>query len=511
MAALIQHVASNALHSADRPGLAKCHPKTRVAILERITGWIESLEAHTVDRLIMWLHGPAGTGKTAIAQTLAELFHERGILLAAFFFSRFDDTRNRSRSLISTIAYQAALSLPLPVRTNILSAIAHDPLLFKKSLSNQMTTLLLDPLASLPEDYFIGPKCNRVIIIDGLDECEDRTEQVAILEAIAGVVRKHCIPLSFIIASRPEPELKRAFNTGGLEDLSISLPLNDDLQSSTDIELFLRDRFESIKRNHQFKQYIPLTWPGDNVINRLVYNSSGHFIYAATVIKFVEFGKKQPHLQLDIVLGIRSRESASPFEELDALYTHILKSVENPKLVLQILALFLLRQQWLPPLRARLSDPTSSFNLVRLSNFEDLLCLPSGEADVALCDLGSLLEIRDSIHGSRDLRFFHASFQDFLLDKSRSGIFHIDDLTRHGEIAHYYFQQFQRTFEGNDLLRFSVHLKLASQTPTLLADVLNVSFPAFSRHCRQRNMPKQKYEDYSHAFLNVIKDFVSLY
>ncbi|KDR69331.1 hypothetical protein GALMADRAFT_145706 [Galerina marginata CBS 339.88] len=239
---LLQETAPNALHnSGERRDAATCLPNTRVAIREKIMEWIEGLDTQTMNRLIAWLHGPAGAGKSALAQTIAELFYSAGILLAAFFFSRFDPTRNHSRSLISTIAYQVALSFPT-VRANIISAINHDPHLFSKSLSTQMASLLVEPLRPLVSSgYFNNPKCRRVVIIDGLDECESRTEQLEILVVISDALRRHSIPLVFIIASRPEHELKRAFYTGSLKDLSILLPLDNDLQSNADIEFFLRD------------------------------------------------------------------------------------------------------------------------------------------------------------------------------------------------------------------------------------------------------------------------------
>ena len=35
--------------------------------------------------LFLWLYGPAGAGKSAIAQTIAELLEEAGLLAGAFF------------------------------------------------------------------------------------------------------------------------------------------------------------------------------------------------------------------------------------------------------------------------------------------------------------------------------------------------------------------------------------------------------------------------------------------
>ena len=77
-------IATNAFHNSyERFDPPKCHPNTRIAVLEKIMKWIkweEDLEA-----FIMWVYGPAGAGKSAIAQTIAEMCEEEMIILASFF------------------------------------------------------------------------------------------------------------------------------------------------------------------------------------------------------------------------------------------------------------------------------------------------------------------------------------------------------------------------------------------------------------------------------------------
>jgi len=47
-------------------------------------GWIKREE--DLDAFIMWMYGPAGAGKSTIAQTIAEMCDEEMLLLASFFF-----------------------------------------------------------------------------------------------------------------------------------------------------------------------------------------------------------------------------------------------------------------------------------------------------------------------------------------------------------------------------------------------------------------------------------------
>ncbi|KAJ7899378.1 hypothetical protein B0H13DRAFT_1466205, partial [Mycena leptocephala] len=61
---------------------------------------------------IVWLHGPAGAGKSAIAQSLCQKLEEEGRLGASFFFKRGHQSRGHAKRFIATIAYQLALHLP---------------------------------------------------------------------------------------------------------------------------------------------------------------------------------------------------------------------------------------------------------------------------------------------------------------------------------------------------------------------------------------------------------------
>ena len=87
-----------------------------------------------LNSFIMWVYGPAGAGKSAIAQTIAEMCEEEMILLASFFFSRNDPSRSKVKLPIATIAHQITLNLP-DTREAILEAVEHDPLIFSKSLT----------------------------------------------------------------------------------------------------------------------------------------------------------------------------------------------------------------------------------------------------------------------------------------------------------------------------------------------------------------------------------------
>lgn len=74
-----------------------------------------------------------------------------------------------------------------------------------------------------------------------------------------------------------------------------------------------------------------------------------------------------------------------------------------------------------------------------IENMEKLLQICQGDTEIILCDLGSVLQVvEDPTTRNRTLHFFHASLEDFLLDRSRSGEFWVDASKRHEEFAHLY-------------------------------------------------------------------------
>src|SRR5271168_2957392 len=83
---LYANVARGAFHdSGERLDPPKCHPSTRVAVIQEI---LDCLDDPKSPELTMWLHGAACAGKSAISQTIAQVLCEQGRLSGSFFFAR---------------------------------------------------------------------------------------------------------------------------------------------------------------------------------------------------------------------------------------------------------------------------------------------------------------------------------------------------------------------------------------------------------------------------------------
>ncbi|KAF8967318.1 hypothetical protein BDZ97DRAFT_1642086, partial [Flammula alnicola] len=193
-------------------------PKTRSDILRQIQDWIE---APRPSSNVLWLYGSAGVGKTASAQTIAELCRTTDRLAASFFFRR-QNGYDQSRHLVTTIAYQLAMNIP-----GLLAQINHimsvDPTLPNKAIDVQFQSLVVGPF----QHSTSIPLRSSIIVVDALDECNGEETQSTILALIANAVEVYKLPLRFLITSRPELHIREAFDREPLFDVTRRIFLGD--------------------------------------------------------------------------------------------------------------------------------------------------------------------------------------------------------------------------------------------------------------------------------------------
>lgn len=266
-------------------------------------------------------------------------------------------------------------------------------------LAIQMEKLILQPLAILaqrqaggsrPRNH--GSSTHRVILIDAVDECindEDQIEVLNLIRKLSQDLRRFVPYFRLVVSSKPHrtierqfklhPDLdsvtyrlvlpfaegsagKKATGTGGgtgrgraraamvrgKESVWKSEKKGDEEvfsgDAETDIKLYLECKFNEICR-----QWYGLPrnvgWPvssdmasddKDHAINRLVYNASGKFSYALTVIRFITRGdwgvfdnlaeSSDPRRLLELVLQAKFTKSyQEPYAALDALYGVIIQ------------------------------------------------------------------------------------------------------------------------------------------------------------------------------------------
>jgi len=420
----------------------------------------------------MWIYGPAGSGKSAIAQTIAEICQREGIIIASFFFSRNISERNNERSLVSTLIYQIYLAIP-EIRDLLISAVDHDPTIFSRSLDAQIQTLMVEPLSIAPPQLV-----PILILIDGLDECVNSKAQKCILQTLAAAATQLSDSIRFLVASRPEQVIRTSFNASSLSRVTMGVPLDETYKPDADIRTFLNSRFSEIRRDHPSGAFLPGIWPPEGAVDTLVTKSSGQFIYASTVMKFIESHHHRPNDRLKVILGVSKSGSDAPFAELDAIYRHVLSSISpyNREKVIEVLTFLILTT----------SAPKSVFINAQAVMYdylprtvERILRYEQGDLYIYFLDMQSIVRVPEpSAQHIENLHFYHASFSDFLLDRSRSGEYFIEigkahaHLTicwrRYWEDRTGYLDRPQSVFIMKNLLHHCIQSTL---TPTLLEEL----------------------------------------
>ncbi|KAF9011400.1 hypothetical protein BDQ17DRAFT_1322289 [Cyathus striatus] len=436
---LLQYVARGATHdSRDQYEAPKCHPDTRKQLLSDVNEWIREPDKETG---IVYLHGAAGAGKSCIARSVCEEAAQAGLLGASFFFWRGSPDRNNANKLFTTIASQLAMLNEEFAKYIAAEIQQNSRLLYDAPLEHQFIKLILEPylhLVASGERILEG-----VIVIDGLDECIDRSTQISVLHLLARAVQHEGFQLGFFITSRPELHLREVWDTEEVVSAMQLISLSNIRGTSQDIRVVLQSGFSRILNDRRFKlalKSVPRPWPSSSSIEKLVERSSGQFIYAATVMKFISSPNHNPNARLEIVLGIRNGDN--PLADLDLLYHEILAQVEEPKRIVKVLRYILAIMEIAPHPVNQISEPIAlamNFNQNRLLIVvEQLLSLPQGEAFLALNDLHSLIDLNvgsESHNNYLKIQFYHKSFHDFLITKERSNCFHVDLQAAHADVA----------------------------------------------------------------------------
>lgn len=399
---LYRKVVQEALHdSTERFPEPACHPGTRNAILEKLGTWAVDPSPVTT---LLWLHGAAGIGKSAIAQMFAGDCQTGGRHGASFFFKSGDLKRGTWHGLFATLAYQLAHSIPdllLPVRL----AVENDKLLLGRNMSVQFRKLLIEPFSR------ISPLHARpVVVVDGLDECEDRQIHQQILRLFLGAIQANQLPIHLLICSRSEPHIREILSAEGTSAMCEQVQLSGDPAAFDDIRTYLRDEFARIKLEINTRGVdLGAVWPTPETLDHLVIKSSGIFIYATTVIRFLGDDYSHPVDRLEAVLALDPASTAP----LDDLYTEIL-SVVTPKEQHLLILHTILNNEYSPMCGGGV-DP---------EDVDLILALRPGTSRLMLRGLHSLFKvprIRTQHSLGSGIWPLHQSLVDYLGDFRRSG------------------------------------------------------------------------------------------
>jgi hypothetical protein len=364
-----------------------CLGDTRADVLTKIVDW--AYEPASTQR-ILWLHGPAGSGKSTISTTVVERFRQSKQLGAFLFFDRDNTERGNPALVPRNLAHQICLSYP-EIGAFIISAIENNAHTLASQISSQFQELIINPLSS------ISTYSQIVLVLDGLDECGTRADRKALLDTLAEESVFLPPTCRLIITSRPDIDMRLAF-----EFQAHVKPLELDLTSAAtqrDILTYIRHQMKSINKKNRY--WGPLGWPGLQKVKALARRACGLFVWASIVCNFID--AHDPGKRLDIIL--KGNQAPTADAALDSLYQTALKVlgmwddadfVEDFRSIISIMLV--------------LRNP---LNTIAIDN---LLNHPDGRPSAHTVE-----KLRCVICSNPTVRFIHPSVADFLMDKSRGG------------------------------------------------------------------------------------------
>jgi hypothetical protein len=366
-----------------------CLENTRVDILTLVIRWASD---PTSTQRVLWLHGPAGSGKSTISTTLADRFRHSQQLGAFLFFDRDVTERSNPAKVAPTLAYQLSSFYP-DIGDLITAAIDNTPQTLILSTHSQFQDLLVDPLSGIESS---PAKSQIVLIIDALDECGTVHDRSALVNALAEQSAHFPSTFRFVITSRPDRDIRLAF-----ESQPHVLTLELDLLSTAakeDILAYFRHHMNIIRKKNK---YLNGDWPGKKKINALARRASGLFVWASIACNFID--AHDPRKRLSIIL---KEDTASTAEvALDALYRTSLAFAgawDDKDFVADFRAI--------TGMILFLRNPLTS------TAIDNLLANPDGlPSSKTIEQLNCLLSSKPAV------RLIHPSLKDFLTNQSRCG------------------------------------------------------------------------------------------
>jgi len=428
---------------------AVCTPGTRVRILRDITKWANDTSLKS--QSIYWLLGQAGSGKSTIAYTIARRFEfasdadDTIVLGGNFFCSRqFEETRFETR-IIRTIVYHLALRWKV-----FADALRHCGKFntVHHNVRAQLESLLIEPWeqARLAEP---SKPPHFLVVIDALDEIDGQGGSV-FLRDLLDVINKHRLRgLKFFATSRPDPDLVtylRSFEDKQFYRLE-QVPIRE---AQADITTYLNSNLPH--------------FAGRPEVEKLVVQAAGLFIYAATIVKYLEgYESPEQKVRLDMLSSVSDPAMSQTSEEetplLDGLYLQVLSDAFH-----SFKGVFFLHRLHILHTFLCSAERTSTSLVAKLlypSNETNPAFSYTIVADKVLARLHAVLYIEND-----KVLSYHKSFSDFIFDQNRAKEFWCDQVEHHRLLT-------SSCFRIMDALKFNI----AKITSSFLFDRDNSALP----------------------------------
>ena len=400
----------DSLACAGRVGLnkeKKCLDGTRTEILKEVVDWINNTDATTPR--ILWLHGQAGKGKSAIAHMIALQAENLGLLGSCFCFTRVRQHEGLHMKLFPTVARDLA-DRDLRLRPLLAEVITNrHSLRDMEDIGEQWQKFIFEPLFQLERSLTTG---NAVVVIDALDESGTKRTRSTILKVLAGHDAKLPVNLRILLTSRPLADIREVLEVTqhvrvrSLDDIDTELTIGD-------IRLYVSERLKKLGD----------TFSREN-LQQLAVKSGGVFEWARLACDFISHQFRTiARKRLTLILSHAPGDGRTL---LDEMYTTFLKELTKGQS--DVLDMFRSVMRQILWLKEPLSICALDFIRDRFPHKDDHY--PVGDV---LNSMASLLSGTSNVF--TPVRPLHASFYDFLLDERRSREFFIQESNVHHDLT----------------------------------------------------------------------------
>ncbi|KZP32533.1 TPR-like protein [Athelia psychrophila] len=267
--------------------------------------------AREADSAILWLSGVAGSGKTAIAHTVAQGLHKHGLLGSSFFFDRDIPSRDSAQMLCSTIARDLANAFPA-IADYIAAALEGELGLASAPLARQFEELIVKPLQHHPIDRPF------VVVIDALDESIHDELDNTFLTILRNEASQLPPLFRIFVTSRPTAQITSHLS-GAAHILSHSINIHSS-ENWKDVAAFIDAQLQE----STIQSRMGPDGPAETLIIQLKDLAEGLFIWIVTVFNYLRtaYNSRQ---KLRALLS-KAKPKGYPVDtKMDNLYTAVLE------------------------------------------------------------------------------------------------------------------------------------------------------------------------------------------
>ncbi|KAI5777195.1 hypothetical protein EDC01DRAFT_679823 [Geopyxis carbonaria] len=349
------------------------------------------------DSSLLWLNGIPGSGKTILVSSVIDKLRalttgNNGI---AYAYCDYNETESKSTSSVLRVLLAQLLVLRPDACRSVINKLEESER--RKERPPSAPDMLQKLILEVVSKGFDGV----TLIIDALDECEDREPLAQSLAELS------CHPqVNVFVASRDEIDLRTTLNEGDADTIELSIRAHAHEQGE-DIQTYIVERIESEPRMQRYPETLKT-----QIITTLLEGAEGMFRWIQCQLDHIG--------TLRTVKDIRAALKCLP-RGLYNTYERILQNIDenDVEFAIKIMNLVISAQ---PPLRLReiveaLAIDVESQSLDRESTVIDPIEI------VEIC--GSLTRYDET---SQELTTAHFSVQEFL----------VSDHLLNGELSHFH-------------------------------------------------------------------------